>query len=117
MCCALKRSNRLLPVAERRRHCFDEVVARAVLKVNSETMCATMSIAAGRVLRLVDQHMVDAAVELVMHAARGDAVEHRQRLVDQIVIVEQAAFLFFTPVIGRRRRCDIEQRLGAVACD
>ena len=67
------------------------------------------------VLRLVDQYMVDAAVELVMHPARGDAVEHFQRLVDQIVIVEQAALLLLAAVIGRCCGRDMKQRLGAVA--
>ena len=79
---------------------------------------ATMSHCRGTgVLRLVDQHMVDAAVELVMHPARGDTVQHRQRLVDQIVIVEQAALLLLAPVIGRRCSGDMQQRLGAVAGD
>ena len=69
------------------------------------------------VLRLVDQHMVDAAVELVMHPARGHAVQHRQRLVDQIVIVEQAALLLLAPVVSRGCSSDMQQRLGAVAGD
>jgi hypothetical protein len=67
------------------------------------------------VLRLVDQHVIDAAVELVMHPAGGDAVQHLQRLVDQIVIVEQAALLLFAAVVRRRRGRDMQQRLGAVA--
>jgi hypothetical protein len=61
--------------------------------------------------------MIDAAVELVMHPARGHAVQHRQRLVDQIIIVEQAALLLLAPVIGRGRSGDMQQRLGAVAGD
>ena len=45
-----------------------------------------------RVLRLVDQHMVDAAVELVVHPGGAiRRVEQRERLVDQVVVVEQAA--------------------------
>ena len=63
------------------------------------------------ILRLVDQHMIDAAVELVMHPAGGAAIQHRQRLVDQIVVVEQAAFLLLAPVIRRRRGRDLQQRL------
>ena len=69
------------------------------------------------VLRLVDQHVIDAAVELVVHPAGGDAVQHGQRLVDQIVVVEQAALLLLAPVVRRRRGRDVQQRLGAVAGD
>ena len=60
------------------------------------------------VLRLVDQHVIDAAVELVMHPTGGDAVQHRKRLVDQVVIVEPAALLLFAPVIRRRRGGDVQ---------
>ena len=63
------------------------------------------------VLRLVDQHVIDAAVELVMHPARGHPVEHRQRLVDQVVIVEQAALLLFAAVVRGGRGRDVQQRL------
>ncbi len=67
------------------------------------------------VLRLVDQDMVEAAVKLVMYPARRDLVQHRQRLVDQIVIIEQAALLLFAPVVCCRRHCDMQQGCGAVA--
>lgn len=67
------------------------------------------------ILRLVDQHMVDAAIELVVHPLGGDAVEHRQRPVDQVVIVEQAAFQLLAPVVRGRRGGDMQQRFGAIA--
>ena len=70
-----------------------------------------------RVLRLVDQHVIDAAVELVMHPARRDALEHLQRLVDEVVIVEQPALQLLAPVIRRGRGRDMQQRLRAVARD
>ncbi len=68
-----------------------------------------------RVLRLVDQHVIDAAIELVMHPAGGHPIQHDQRLVDQVVEVEQAARLLLAPVVRRRRGCDVQQRLAAVA--
>ena len=43
-----------------------------------------------RVLRLVDQHVVDAAIELVEHPGRVAAREQRQGLVDEILEVERA---------------------------
>ncbi len=67
------------------------------------------------ILRLVDQHMIDAAVELVMHPAGRNAVQHRQRLVDQIVIVEQAALLLLAAIIGGGRGRDVQQCLRPVA--
>src|SRR5471030_570117 len=67
------------------------------------------------VLRLVDQHVIDAAVELEMHPAGGDAVQHLQRLVDQVVVVQQAAFLFFAAVVGGDGGRDDKERLRAVA--
>ena len=114
---ALEREDRLLLVADR-EHRAHHAVARA--RAGGEfgnDMRDDVPLPRAGVLRLVDQHMVDAAVELVMHPARGDAVEHRQRLVDQIVIVEQAALLLLAPVVGRRRGRDMQQRLGAVAGD
>ena len=49
------------------------------------------------VLRLVDQHVVDAAVELVQHPGAVAAREQRQRLVDQIVEIERAEPLLVRP--------------------
>ena len=40
------------------------------------------------VLRLVDQHVIDAAIELVMHPGGGALIEHRDGLLDQVVIIE-----------------------------
>jgi len=76
-------------------------------------ICATIShcdipLPGAGILRLVDQHVIDAAIELVMHPAGGHPIQHRQRLVDQIVIVEQAALLFFAPVIGGSRCRDLQ---------
>ena len=61
-----------------------------------------------RVLRLVDQHVIDAAVQLVMHPAGGNAIQHRKRLVDQIVIIEQAALLLLPAIIHRCRGRDMQ---------
>ena len=46
------------------------------------------------ILRLVDQQMIDAEIELVMHPGGVDVGQQRQRLVDQVVVIEQAAALF-----------------------
>lgn len=67
------------------------------------------------VLRLVDQDMVDATIELVVHPARGDAVEHRQRLVDQVVVIEQPALLLLAPVVRGGGGGDMQEGGGPVA--
>ncbi len=112
---ALKRKDRLLFVADR-EHRPDHAIARAGAGGEfGNDVRDDVPLPGTGVLRFVDQHMIDAAVELVMHPAGRHAVEHRQRFVDQIVIVEQAAFLLLAPVIRCRRGRDMQQRLGAVA--
>ena len=68
-----------------------------------------------RVLRLVDQHVIDAAVELVVHPGGALLAQQRQRLVDQVVVVEQAAPVLLGVVARDHRVRDGEQRRGAVA--
>ena len=114
---ALEREDRLLLVADREHRAHHAVAGAGAGGEFGNDMGDDVPLPGAGVLRLVDQHMIDAAVELVMHPARGDAVQHRQRLVDQIVIVEQAALLLLAPVIGRGRGRDMQQRLGAVAGD
>ena len=112
---ALKRKDRLLLVADREDGAH-HAVARALAGGEfGNDMDDDVPLPRAGILRLVDQHMVDAAIELVMHPARRDALKHVQRLVDQIVIVEQAAFQLLAPVIRRRGGGDVQQRLGAVA--
>ena len=67
------------------------------------------------VLRLVDQHVVDAEIELVVHPGGVDVAQQRQRLVDEIVVVEQPAALFFLQVALQHLVGDGEQRRAAVA--
>ena len=67
------------------------------------------------VLRLVDQHVVDAEIELVVHPGGIDVAQERQRLVDEIVVVEQSAALLFLQVALQHLIGDGEQRRAAVA--
>ena len=99
-----------------RKHGARDAVARAVAcgKFGNDVLDNVPLPRAG-VLRLVDQHVVDAAVELVMHPAGGNLVQHEKRLVDQVVIIEQAALLLFASVVCRRGSCDMQKRRGAVA--
>ena len=112
---ALKRKDRLLFVADREDGALDAVARAFAGGEFGNEMRDDVPLPRAGVLRLVDQHMIDAAVELEMHPAGGDAVQHRQRLVDQVVIVEQAAFLFFAAVVRGNRGRDDEKGLRAVA--
>jgi hypothetical protein len=62
------------------------------------------------VLRLVDQHMVDAEIELVVHPGGIDVAQERKRLVDEIVVVEQPAALLFLQVALQHLIGDGEER-------
>ncbi len=112
---ALEREDRLLLVADREDRPHDAVAGALAGGELRDQMEHDVPLPGTGVLRLVDQHVVDAAVELVMHPARGHPVEHRERPVDQVVIVEQPALRLFAPVVHRRGRCDVEQRPCAVA--
>jgi len=68
-----------------------------------------------RVLRLVDEHVVDAAVELVVHPGGALVLEQVERLVDQIVVIEQPAPVLLGAEAGDDRIGDGEQRAAAVA--
>ena len=69
------------------------------------------------VLRLVDQEVVDAEIELEMNPGCFEVVEQLQRLVDQIVVIEQAATAFLGGIAGQDRIGDRQQRFAAVAAD
>ena len=108
---ALKRKDRLLLVADREDGAHHAVARAFAGGEFGNDVDDNVPLPRAGILRLVDQHVVDAAVELVVHPAGRDAVQHRQRLVDQVVIVEQAALLLLAPVVRRRRGRDVQQRL------
>ncbi len=114
-CGTLKRKDRLLLVADRKNRAGDAVAGARARGELGNDVCDDIPLPGAGVLRLVDQHMIDAAIELVMHPARGHPIQHLQRLVDQIVIIEQAALLLLAPVICCRRGRDMQQRLGPIA--
>ena len=69
------------------------------------------------VLRLVDQQMIDAEVELVVDPGRIDVGEKLQRLVDEIVVIEKPAARLLVVITRQHRMRDSQQRGGAVAAD
>ncbi len=100
----LEREDRLLVVADREDRAPQRAArARASGELGDEALDDVPLLRAG-VLRLVDQQMVDAEVELVVHPGRFDAVEHVAGVGDQIVVVEQAARGPFRRHSGRSPR-------------
>ena len=91
------------------------IFSRAPPPANSETSVLMMSHCFGaRVLRLVDQHVIDAEIELVEHPGRRGVAEQRQRLVDQVVVIEQPAPVFFGAIALDHRMGDGDERGAAV---
>jgi len=70
-----------------------------------------------RVLRLVDQHVIDATVEFVVHPGGIDSLKEREGPLDQIVVVEQAAPILLGLVADHDGVRDGDQRPRAVAAD
>ena len=62
------------------------------------------------ILRLVDQHVVDALIELVMHPGGAILTQQGECLVDQIVVVEESAPVLRPLVPGDHCIGDGEER-------
>ena len=89
--CALEGEDRLLFVA----HCEDRadtILPRAM--AHEEFLGKLLDdfpLLRARILRLVDQNVIDAAVELVLHPGRRLVRQEVNDLADEVVIVERAA--------------------------
>ena len=111
---ALEREDRLLLVADRKHRALDVAARAARHELGGDGLDDLPLLGAG-VLRLVDQHVVDAEVELVEDPGRRRPREQRQSLVDQILVVEQGAAFFFLAVALDHVRRDGDERAGALA--
>ena len=87
---ALEAVDRLLGIADREERAH-ALAARAAAggEIRGDPAQDLPLLGVG-VLRLVDEHVVDAAVELVEHPGGVAARQQRQRLVDQILEIERA---------------------------
>ncbi len=110
----LERVDRLLLVADREHGAPDAARAGAGGEFGREPAHDLPLLVAG-VLRLIDQHMVDAEVELVVHPGGIDVAQQLQRLVDEIVVIKQPAALFLAGVARQHIVGDGEQRFAAAA--
>ena len=111
---ALEREDRLLLVSDRKDSAFDGARAGAGEEFGGQAT-DDFPLLRTRILRLVDQHVVDAAIELVVYPGGSILAEQRPRLVDQIVVVEEPAAVFRRLVAGNHGIGDGDQRRRAVA--
>ncbi len=63
-----------------------------------------------RILRFVNENMIDAGIELVEHPARIGALEERERAIDEIVEIQFSALRFRSFVTGEDRCGECRQR-------
>ena len=110
----LERIDRLLFVADREHGALYAARAGAGSEFSSEPAHDLPLLVAG-VLRLVDQDMIDAEIELEMHPGCIDVGEKLERLVDQVVIVEQPAALLLPGVARHHLVRDGDKGGAAVA--
>ena len=87
---SLEAVDRLLGIADREERAHALAVRAGAGGEILGDLAQDLPLLGVRVLRLVDQHVVDAAIELVEHPGRVAAREQRQRLVDEILEVERA---------------------------
>ena len=67
-----------------------------------------------RILSLIDQNVIDALIELVMDPGGSILAKKRERLVDQVVIVEESAAILGRLVVRDHGVRDRDQRARAV---
>src|SRR5262249_45346263 len=111
---ALEREDRLLLVADRENRAPDEARAGAREKFAREPPDDLPLLRAG-VLRFIDQHVVDALIELVVDPGRPLLAEQRQGLVDQVVVMAVSAAVLGRLGAGDHGISDGDKRRRAVA--
>ena len=114
---ALEREDRLLLVADGEQGAGEQTARAGAGGELRHQLAHDPPLLLARVLRLVDQDVVEAEIELVMHPTGIDPVEHRAGLVDQVVVVEEAAAVLLGAVAGDHLARERDQRGGAVAAD
>ena len=115
---ALEREDRLFFVADREQG-TPHIVARAAREKFRNKNFDDLPLLVAGVLRFVDEHMIDAEIELVEYpggcrASGGRIAEQRERFVDQVLVVEQAAAFFFRAIAVNHGCSDRDQRRAAV---
>ena len=104
----------MLLVADREDRPSDQARAGASEKFGGEAG-DDFPLLRARILRLVDQHVVDPLIELVVHPGRALRAEQRQRLVDEIVVIKLPAPILHRLVTGEHGIGDGDERRRAVA--
>ena len=112
---ALEGEDRLLLVADRKNAARLRLAHPFASRELGDQRADDLPLRRAGILRLVDQHMIDAEIELVMHPGRLDVGEQSQAFCDQVVVIEQAAGLLVAAIAADDRFRDRERRRGAIA--
>src|SRR6516165_5547694 len=88
-CCVLERKDRLLLVAHGEHGSPACTRARAGEELAGQSL-NDLPLFGTRVLRLIDEHVIDALIELVVHPGGSVVAQQRKGFVDQIVVIEQS---------------------------
>ena len=112
---ALEGEDRLLLVADGKDRALQRTAGPATGRELAGNPVDDIPLHRAGILRFIDQHMIDAEIELVENPGRRHVAKQFQRLFDQIVIVEEPAPLFLAPVTLADCLGDRHQRLRAFA--
>ena len=110
---ALERKDRLLFIADREECADPPTRALAGQEVGSD-FAQDVPLRLRSILRLVDQNMVDAGIELVEHPGRVDVLQQRAGALDQIVEIEPAARVLELGVALQHGLGDRDERVAAL---
>src|SRR6516225_1910806 len=86
----LKRKDRLLLVTHRKDGSRAYARAGAGEELAGQSL-DDLPLFGACILRLIDQHMIDALIELVVHPGRTVMAQKRMGLIDQVVVIEKTA--------------------------
>ena len=112
---ALEGKDRLLFVADREESARAGALPAPGREIASE-LFENFPLSFARVLRLIDENMVDSRIELVEHPARVRAFEQSHGLFDEIVEIEDSARRFLLAIAVEDCTRNLDQRARAVEC-
>ncbi len=112
---ALEGKDRLLFVADREESARAWALPAPGREIAGE-LFENFPLGFARVLRLIDQNMVDSRIELIEHPACIRAFEQSQGLFDEIIEIEDSARRFLLAIALEDGTRDLDQRARAIEC-
>ena len=113
----LERKDRLLLVADREQGAGEKAARPRAGRKFRHQVAHDPPLLLARILRLVDQDVVEPEIELVMHPARIDLRQHLAGLVDEVIVIEEPAAVLLGAIVFDHLARDGDERRRAVAAD